>query len=142
MHRVRSPLTRLLALGALASLSAGIAVPAGADQIADKQAEAQRIASQLDAQSNRLADLAEQFNQARLQSDKVSAEAAAAQAEVARLEQAVQENRAAVRDQAVAAYVRGGISPGANADTGDLDPSRMQQYVSSGIGQRQDALDA
>src|SRR4051812_16763352 len=95
--RVRSPLTRLLAFGALVSLWAGIAVPAGADQIADKKAEAQRIASQLDAQSDRLADLAEQFNEARLQSEKVSAQAAAAQAEVARLEAAVQENRQAVR---------------------------------------------
>jgi cell wall-associated NlpC family hydrolase len=142
VHRVRSPLTRLLALGALVSLWAGIAVPAGADQIADKKAEAQRIASQLDAQSNRLADLAEQYNEARLQSEKVSAQAAAAQAEVARLQAAVDDNRQAVRGQAVAAYVRGGISPSANMDTTDLDPSRMEQYVSSIIGQRQDALDA
>jgi cell wall-associated NlpC family hydrolase len=117
-------------------------VPAGADQIADKKAEAQRIASQLDAQSNRLADLAEQFNEARLQSEKVSAQAAAAQAEVARLQAQVDDNRQAVRGQAVAAYVRGGISPSANMDTTDLDPSRMEQYVSSIIGQRQDALDA
>jgi cell wall-associated NlpC family hydrolase len=143
VHRVRPPLTRLLAFGALLCLSVGLAVPARADQIADKRAEAQRIASQLDAQSSRLADLAEQYNQARLDSEKVSGEAAAAAAEVARLNAQVAANRGAVRDQAVAAYVRGGISPTASMDTSaGLDPSRLEQYVASIIGQKQDALDS
>jgi cell wall-associated NlpC family hydrolase len=142
VHRVRSPLTRLLALAALVSLSRGLAVPVGADEIADKKAEAQRIASQLDAQSSRLADLAEQFNEARLQSEKVSGEAAAAAAEVARLNDQVAENRRAVKAQAVAAYVKGGLSPTANLDsTTAIDPSRLEQYVASIIGQRADALD-
>jgi cell wall-associated NlpC family hydrolase len=134
---------RLLALGVLLSLCIGFAVPAGADEIADKRAEAQRIASQLDAQSARLAELAEQFNEARLQSQKVSAEAAAAEAEVSRLDAQVAENREAVRDQAVAAYVQGGLSPTANLDgNADVDPSRLEQYVASIIGQRDDALDS
>ena len=133
---------RLLALGVLSSLWFGLAVPAGADEIADKRAEAQRIASQLEAQGTRLAELAEEFNEARLRSEKVAAEAAAAEAEVDRLDQQVQENREAVREQAVAAYVQGGLSPTANLDSdADVDPSRLEQYVASIIGQRADALD-
>ena len=143
MHRVRSSLTRLLALGALVSLWAGLAVPVDADEIADKRAEAQRIASQLDAQSTRLAELAEEFNEARLRNETISAEAAAAEAEVARLDREVEENRAVVREQAVAAYMRGGLSPTANLDSdADLDPSRLEQYVAAVIGQKDDALDA
>jgi cell wall-associated NlpC family hydrolase len=142
VHRDRSPFTRLLALAALVSLTFGLAAPVGADEIADKRAEAQRIASQLDAESSRLADLAEQYNEARLQSEKVSAEAAAAKAEVDRLNEQVEENRQAVRAQAVAAYVQGGLSPTANLDSdSDIDPSRLEQYVASIIGQRADALD-
>jgi cell wall-associated NlpC family hydrolase len=134
---------RLLAFGALLSLGSGFAVPAGADEIADKRAEAQRIASQLEAQSTRLAELAEEYNEARLQSERVSAEAAAAEAEVERLDREVQENRDAVRAQAVAAYVQGGLSPTANLDSdADVDPSRLEQYVASIIGQRADALDS
>jgi septal ring factor EnvC (AmiA/AmiB activator) len=142
VHRVRSPRSRLLALGALVSLWVGLAVPAGADQIADKKAEAQRIASQLDAQGTRLEVLAEQYNQARLKSDAVAAEEQAAAAEVSRIEAQVRENRAAVRGQAVAAYVRGGMAPTAGMSTGDVDPSRLEQYVSSIVRQRKDALDA
>jgi cell wall-associated NlpC family hydrolase len=134
---------RLLAFGVLLSLCFGFAVPAGADEIADKRAEAQRIASQLDAQSARLAELAELFNEARLESQKVSAEAASAASEVSRLDAQVAENREAVRDQAVAAYVQGGLSPTANLDANaDVDPSRLEQYVASIIGQRADALDS
>ena len=134
---------RLLAFGALLSLWSGFAVPAGADEIADKRAEAQRIASQLEAQSTRLAELAEDYNEARLRSEKVSAEASAAEAEVGRLDQQVEENRAAVREQAVAAYIQGGLAPTANLDAdADVDPSRLEQYVASIIGQRADALDS
>ena len=142
MHRARFPATRLLALGVLVSLWASSALPVGADEIADKRVEAQRIASQLDAQSTRLAELAEEFNEARLQNEEVAAEAVAARAEVARLDREVEANRAAVRRQAVAAYVRGGLSPTANLDTGaDVDPSRLEQYVAAIIGQKEDALD-
>jgi cell wall-associated NlpC family hydrolase len=134
---------RLLAFGALLSLWSGFAVPAAADEIADKKAEAQRIASQLQAQGTRLAELAEEYNEARLRSEKVSAEAATAEAEVARLDQQVEENREAVREQAVAAYVQGGLSPTANLDSdADVDPSRLEQYVASIIGQRADAIDS
>lgn len=134
---------RLLAFGALVSLCAGSAVPVGADEIADKRAEAQRLASRLDAQSTRLAELAEEFNEARLQNERVAAEAAAARAEVGRLDRQVAANRAAVREQAVAAYMRGGLSPTSNLDSdAEVDPSRLEQYVAAVIGQKEDALDA
>ncbi|MDQ6797894.1 MAG: hypothetical protein M3011_07730, partial [Actinomycetota bacterium] len=40
--------------------------PASGDQIADKKAEAARIAADLDAQGNKVSLAAEQFNQAQL----------------------------------------------------------------------------
>jgi cell wall-associated NlpC family hydrolase len=142
VHRAGSPLPRLLAFVAVLALWTAAAVPARADQLSDKKAEAQRIASQLDAQSNRLAELAEQFNQARLRADTVAGQERAAAAEVGRIRGQVDQIRSDVREQAVAAYVRGGMAPTAGLDTGDLDPSRLEQYVSSIVGQRQDSLDA
>jgi cell wall-associated NlpC family hydrolase len=134
-------LTRLTRLAAVALLAVLVAPfpRASADEISDKRAEAQRLASQLEAQGNRLSLLAEQFNAARLRSERLEGEAAAAAAEVARLDREVGRNRDLLRDQAVDAYMKGNAPTVAATD--DVDPSRMQQYVDTIIGRRKDALD-
>jgi cell wall-associated NlpC family hydrolase len=136
---VRAFLTRLALVAALAVL-VGPLPRAEAQTIDEKRAEAQRIASQLEAQGNRVSELAEEFNEARLRSDELEGKAAAAEAEVARLDREADRTRRFLRDQAVEAYIRGHVP--AIADDTDLDPSRMQAYVDTIMGRRRDALDA
>jgi cell wall-associated NlpC family hydrolase len=134
------PLTTRLAAVAILALLVTPVPRAGADEISEKRAEAQRIASKLDAQGTRLSELAEQYNAARLRSEEVEGQAAAAAAEVTRLDGQVRRMRDLLRDQAVAAYVRGTVPQAVSTD--DIDPSRMEQYVDTVVGRRRDALDA
>ena len=117
--------------------------PAAADAISDKQAEAQRIVDQLQAQGDRLSQLAEQYDQARLKADQVDQQATSARAQLAQSDNDLRAAVARVKAQAVDAYVRGGslaTASLANAN-GSSDPSRRDQYLSAVIGAQQDAID-
>jgi cell wall-associated NlpC family hydrolase len=117
---------------------------AWADPVADKQAEAARIARQLQADGERLSQLAEQYNQARIKSDASTQKAAAAKAELARSDALLAHAAARVKAQAVEAYIRGGgaaaSSLAGRATTGD--PSRRDEYVAAVVGAQRDAIDA
>lgn len=115
---------------------------AAADPLADKRAEAERIAEQLEQQGERISILAEEVNNARLEADKVETAAAAAAAEVARTEQQVLDARNRLRLQAVNAYVRGGQLPAVQMlVTGDQDDFGIRQsYVKAVVGKEQVAL--
>ena len=141
----RSPhLKRLATVLAVTLLVALPARPSAADEIADKRAEAQRIASQLQAESNRESELAEQYNAARLRAEQVEGKAAAAEADVERLDALLDKAKKQVRAQAVEAYVHGGTSAqagqllGAGTDAGDL--TRRQQYVETLLRAQREAI--
>ena len=143
MHRLSRRLTRVATASLL--LVGLMARPAPADEIADKRAEAQRIASQLQAESSRESELAEQYNAARLKAEAVEGKAAAAEADVERLDGLVEKAKRQVRSQAVEAYMHGGVSAqagqllGAESESADL--TRRQQYVETLLRAQRDALD-
>ena len=84
------------------------AAPALGDAIADKRAEAQRVARELEAQGERVSILAEQLNQARMKADHLAERVRAAESELAAAEHQVGAVRGRLRDRAVASYVGSG----------------------------------
>src|SRR5688500_5039716 len=98
-------------LALLTMLLIGTALPANADPIGDKRREAERIARELEAQGRRVSVLAEEFNLARLEAERVEARVGAAAAEVAETKAKADAAKGRLRDQAVEAYVTGGAAP-------------------------------
>jgi cell wall-associated NlpC family hydrolase len=92
-------------LAVLAPSSTGAA---SADPIADKKAEAERIAARLRDEGERTSILAEQVNDARIKADEVAAQTAAAESALAKTDAEVLAARQRLRTQAVTAYVHGG----------------------------------
>lgn len=138
------PLRRLgIALGVFLVVAAGLPYVAGADQIANKQAEAARIARQLDAQGEQVSILAERVNTARLRADRLAAQAEGAKAELAKTDALVRAAKGRLKSQAVNAYVRGGQLTGMQELIGGQpnDIGRRQTYVKTVTGQETSALD-
>lgn len=115
---------------------------AGADPIADKRAEAERLGREIDEQGRRISILAEQVNNARLKANEIEAATAVVEAELARTEREVADARGRLRIQAVNAYVRGGSLPAVQmlmqGTTDDLAIRRS--YVETVVGQERAAL--
>lgn len=117
--------------------------PAGADQLADKRAEAQRVAAKLDALEARIMQLDREAERAK--GELAAAEAAVADAQRradeanAELEQRQRELRAF----AVAAYVSGNGSPAMDAllTSTTNEAPKVRGYLEITTGNRQDLLD-
>ncbi|HET7489504.1 MAG TPA: NlpC/P60 family protein [Acidimicrobiales bacterium] len=118
------------------------------DAIADKRAEAERIAKQLAAESDRVSLLAERLNQAQLKADQVAKQVKVAEGELAAADQELEAVRGRLRDRAVASYVQGGQGAGelpldqlmASGSANDVVVRRA--YVASVAGQEQATADA
>jgi len=82
--------------------------PASGDQIADKKAEAARIAADLDAQGNKISLAAEQFNQAQLKVAAVQSSLAKVKGDLARADERMQSAKSVLAQVAVQSYVSGG----------------------------------
>ncbi len=82
--------------------------PASGDQIADKKAEAARIAADLDAQGNKVSLAAEQFNQAQLKVAAVQSSLAKVKGDLARADERMQSAKSVLAQVAVQSYVSGG----------------------------------
>ena len=139
LFRRARQLTALVAVALVTTLltTAG----AGADPIADKRAEASRLASQLDAQNNRLSVLAERVDAARLKADELNASTAKAEAKLAAATAQSDAAKGRLKDMAVDAYVRGGTAPAASL-TGPDNPAIRQGYLDQLVSGQNDALDA
>ncbi|MGQ0521050.1 MAG: NlpC/P60 family protein [Actinomycetota bacterium] len=87
------------------------AAPAGADPIADKKAEAERLARELELQGERVSVLAERVNQARIEADRLEGQVRTAEADLAAADARLAEVRDRLRDRAVSSYVRGRPMP-------------------------------
>jgi cell wall-associated NlpC family hydrolase len=105
-RRRRSAFLVLVCL--LAVLAPSSTGAASADPIADKKAEAERIAARLREEGERTSILAEQVNDAKIKADEVAAQTAAAESALAKTDAEVLAARQRLRTQAVAAYVHGG----------------------------------
>jgi cell wall-associated NlpC family hydrolase len=134
----------------VAALAAGLAIPtlwmapsASADQIADKKAQADQLASQIASQTQRMSALAEQYDQAQLKATAIDQQVADAQTEVARTQAEVNSLEAAMRKQAVAAFVEGGSTSSIEVILGSNQNnlSLRQQYLETAAGDEQSTVD-
>jgi cell wall-associated NlpC family hydrolase len=99
---------RLGVLVGIALLLPVMTAPASADPLADKRAEAARIQEQLERQGEKVSQLAERSNRARLKVAEVEGSLAKTAAEVARSDEHLQQVRTRLATAAVLAYVHGG----------------------------------
>ena len=126
---------------------AGVTViPASADPIAAKQAQANALASQIDVLGRREAALSEQYDKAVLNTQATAAQVDQASKAVAAAQGSASQARGYLRANAIDAYVNGGNlavvasrsgGPVAAADGGVL----RDEYVKSLAGTQSDALD-
>lgn len=100
-------------VGALAALLAPLLVvsPGAADEIAQKRAEAARLAEALEAQGRQVSLLAEELNEARLNAERTAGQVSAIKGQVRETDQLVRQATARVKGHAVASYLRGGQMP-------------------------------
>jgi cell wall-associated NlpC family hydrolase len=130
-------------LAAVLLISSLTAAGAGADTISQKRIEAERLASQLEAQNERVGVLAERVDAARIKAEQVGGSLATAEAKLADATQASDAARSRLRNLAIDAYVRGGMSPpAASAVTANEDPSVRQGYIDQLTSGHNEALDA
>lgn len=139
-------LWRLGVFVVIASLLPLIGAPAHADDIADKKAEATRIAEQVEAEGRKVSVLAERLNLARIQADEVQAEVAKTQAEVAQTDAAVAGAKETLKGYVVRSYMRGGrmsqlqLLLGGQGEANDL--AVRNGYVKSLTADERQAIDA
>jgi cell wall-associated NlpC family hydrolase len=121
------------------------AAPAGAtDAIADKKAEAERIARQLEQQSRQVSILAEDYDAARVKIESLEAELKTAEAKVAKTDAEADAIRTRLKEQSVQAYIRGGAMPALAmlAETSMEDDIAVRsQYVRTVTSGAADVLD-
>ena len=122
----------------------GGAEPALGDPIADKRAEAEKVAGDLEAQGERVSILAEQLNQAQLKADQLGAQVKVAEGELAAADREVAAVRGRLRNRAVASYVGGGRSTGELPiqqllDSGSANDLVVRQTYASAIAGREQA---
>jgi cell wall-associated NlpC family hydrolase len=139
-------LRRLGVLVGIASLSVGLlAAPAHADNIADKKAQAAKLAAQVQAQGDKVSILAEKLNQATIAADAVNASLAGAKDKVARTDAAVAAARAALKGHLVQSYIKGGnvsalqMLMGGKGEATEL--AVRSSYVKAVTGHERAALD-
>lgn len=122
-------------LGALVGLALLLPVvagtPASADQIADKKAQAAKLAQELDSDGSKVSLAAERYNQAQLKLQDVRASLDKAKGELARADSRMRAAKGLMAQAAVQAYITGGsanlFSHLAHSDNNDLVV--RQQYL-------------
>ena len=135
----------LLVLVALVGSLVTTAAPSGAaDAIADKKAEAERIARQLEQQSRQVSILAEDYDAARVKIESLEVELERAAADVARTDAEAKAVERRLKEQSVQAYIRGGSMPALAmlAETSIEDDIAVRsQYVRTVTSGAADVLD-
>ena len=114
------------------------------DAIADKRAEAERIARQLEQQSRQVSILAEDYDAARVKIEALEVELDTAAAKVARTDAEAGAIRRRLKEQSVQAYIRGGSMPALAmlAETSMEDDIAVRtQYVRTVTAGAADVLD-
>ena len=132
------------------ALAAGLAVggvalvpTAGADQLADKQAEARRVADQLETLQSRQMDLSAQAERVAWEQSKAEQELEEAQARLADTNAELDDRRAEVREVAVEAYQTGNDSAAFDAVLTSEANEGLQKrtYLESRTSNVQDKVD-
>src|SRR5438270_13701815 len=104
----RTPRALALCVAALAvAVVAGLPQAASADQISDKQAQANAIAAKVDELNHTIERYAEQANGAQIELDQLDQQVADAQAKVEAAKAEQEAHRGELRSYAIDAYVHG-----------------------------------
>ncbi len=141
MTRARTPI-RLLLAGLL--LVAGLAAPASADAIADKKAEAARLAKRIEDLRVWAESLTEQYNKANYELQVLDGQLALTQAQVTAKDRETATLANHATQVAVRAYLYGGSSTGPTRVIDDLTGSEStprEAYLSSILGDLNDVSD-
>src|SRR4029078_150190 len=111
---------------------------ARADEIADKQAQANAIAAKIDQLNQKVEKYAEQANGAQIELDGLNQQVADSQNKVAAAQTEVDQHKGEIKNYAVDAYVRGSTGHDAAATAADVtDLGQRQGYLSAAAGNRQ-----
>ena len=133
----------LVAAGLLVGATA-LMPAAGADQVADKQAEAAKVADQLDALQSRQMDVAAQAERVRFEQSQATQKVAEAQALLDQTNAELDQRRDDVRKVAVEAYQNGNDSPELDAFlTSDATAGlQKKSYLETRTSDMRDAVDS
>lgn len=117
------------------------AVPAAASPLADKQAQAARLAAQIDANGEKISAAAEAYNGAVLRLAETQAEITEAEANLARDQHETDDLRSAVEGRAAVMYMQAaaGAPTDANRDFNAAETAR--RYASSATSRDQKTVD-
>jgi peptidoglycan hydrolase CwlO-like protein len=143
MPTPRSLVRAGLALAVLVGTTSATVGTGSADPIADKRAEAARIAAQLDAGAAQVTSLSKQANRAKGQLGATEAALAQATAEAKAADNRLGQTRTRLATQAVDAYVHGGSASllGELTKSNGSDLSVRKQYADLAAGNDQQAID-
>lgn len=118
---------------------------AEADPVANKRAEAARLAAELESKGRQAAVLTEQYNAARIKAGAAEADAAKAAQALAAADAAVKRTHEALKASAVEAYMHGGFLPLNKHAASPKDATELtvrRKYVSVVADRQNDALKA
>jgi len=135
---------RLGVLVGIALLSSPFLATAGsATPLGDKQAEAARLAAQLDAQGARLSALDEEYNRAVLKVQETAAALAAAERDIAAANDRFATARVRLARHAITAYVHGGSTSVVEqlAQSNGTDLTLRNQYIQTAAAEERNAID-
>jgi len=120
------------------------AKPAAAATIGGEQALAARLASQIDAQGNRMSLLAEQYDEASIKAGQVNGQLNQAQKTLVQTQDHVNKIQTELRHQAVAAYVQDGSVSRIQAllQSNQSDLALKQHYLTTAAGDEQSTVDS
>lgn len=119
-------------------------IPAGADQLSDKQAEAAAVADKLEQLDARMMDINSQYERANYELHLAQQNVADARARAERTAAELDLRRAELREFAIAAYQSGNDSPEIDALLSSDASTGVQKrsYLENVSGSRQDHIDA
>jgi len=140
----RAGLLTLLAAGFSFYPLVVTAKPAAAATIGGEQALAARLASQIDAQGNRMSLLAEQYDEASIKAGQVNGQLNQAQKTLVQTQDHVNKIQTELRHQAVAAYVQDGSVSRIQAllQSNQSDLALKQHYLTTAAGDEQSTVDS
>ncbi|MDP1793232.1 MAG: NlpC/P60 family protein [Acidimicrobiales bacterium] len=136
----RRAATVLALFVSLGTLSPFAAQQASAQSVASKQAEATRIAAQLERLAERASILTEDYNEARYRAAELDARAANAAKDFAATEAKAQTAKTSLKQMSIEAYIRGGRPAVQMAKVADR--TRAEYYLQSAANRQQDTIDA
>jgi cell wall-associated NlpC family hydrolase len=121
-----------------------VTIPAGADQISDKQAEAAAIADKLEQMDARMMDINSQFERANYELHLAQQGVEEARTRAAATSEELDRRRSELREFAITAYQMGNDSPELDALlTSDASTGvQKRTYLENVSGTRQDHIDA